>query len=398
MMTRMASMVVFLGLVAQSYGDCEDPQCQQKIQALLKELEETKHKYADARDDTYVTAQAIVDVMGDVTQSLGASSLNLSSVVEATNLNISVGDVDVSKVTEAVSSGYDAAKGAIMSAVGVAQGLHDEHLLPHANEYYSATAPHVEAVQKAYYDQIHPHVSKHFTALHAAVGQTGTGLRNKLKTLFEEATLSAATALEGTPSTTLTKLYEPREIQILGYKKVFTHGFLDVALFFVQLIANLYVGMLVLWQVGKILVWKCGLGMKLAKFGVKTSFGLTKTTASLSFSVFFFLLSTVFWVFTFCLFNLLGVSLMHGIEKNAQLGLDANMRMMIGMVIGTTFFGLIYVCCCCKRRAATAGKDKHKNGSNGKTNGTHAAKPKTEPAKKDEKHAKPPAKKPHGKK
>jgi hypothetical protein len=405
MMTRMASLLssfALLALVAQCHGGAT---CDEKLQAANKALEAMKVEYAalenklkDAHDDTYVTAEAIVNVGGDVLNTLGASSLNLSSM---TKLNIPVVDVDVSKVTEAVSNGYDAAKGAIMSAVGVAQGLHDEHLLPHASEYYKATVPHVEAAQKAYYDKVHPHVAEVSAKVGAAVEQTKKGLKDK----FEELTLKFSAALEGTPgtpSTYLVKLYEPREISFLGYKKVFTHGFLDVALFFVQLIANLYVGLLVFWQLLKLLLWKCGLGVKVAKFGVKASLGVTKTTTSGAFSVFFFLLSVIFWAFMLGLFFAVGVSVMHGIEKNAKLGTDVSVRMAAGASIGV-FLMLIYCCCCCKRRKArtdTPGK----KGSSSKSNGTSAngskAKAKAEP-KKEEPKAKSTAshaKKPHGKK
>jgi len=280
-------------------------------------------------------------------------------------------DLDLGAVTEAVSKGYGTAKGAILSAVDKAHVLHKEHVLPHAGEYYKAAEPHMEAVKKAYYDQVHPHVGK--------LGEAVPDFKETLKTYFEKATLSVSALLEGGPSSTLVKLYEVRTVEILGWKKVFQHGCLDIALFFMQAIANLYVGSLILWKVvGK-------LGFKVAKFGVKSSVGITATTVSLSFRLVFFLLSSVFWLFLFGLFCALGVSLIHGVEKAAKLGLDTNLRLMVGLAIGGIPFSLFYLCCCCCRRREA--KKDHKNGkTNGKTNG---AKAKPEPKKEEKPKSQP---------
>jgi hypothetical protein len=352
-------MIILLALVAQSQAD---KACDAEIKKLTAELEALKKG-----SESYVTTQVIVDAVGNV--------------LPATSLKVPV-DLDLGLVTEAVSKGYGTAKGAILSAVDKAHVLHKEHVLPHAGEYYKAAEPHMEAVKKAYYDQVHPHVGK--------LGEAVPDFKEILKTYFEKATLSVSALLEGGPSSTLVKLYEVRTVEILGWKKVFQHGCLDIALFFMQAIANLYVGSLILWKVvGK-------LGFKVAKCGVKTSVGLTATTASLSFRLVFFLLSSVFCLFLFAVFCALGVSLMHVIEKNAKLGLDANLRLMFGLAIGGIPFSLFYLCCCCCRRRG-AKKDDTKAASNGKANGkTNGAKAKPEP-KKDEK-AKAQAKKPAGKK
>jgi len=306
----------------------------------------------------------------------------VGNVLPAASLKIPVSDLDLGRVTEVVSKGYGTAKGAILSAMDAAQELHKEHVLPHAGEYYKAATPHMEAVQKAYYDQVHPHVGK--------LGEAVPGFRDTLKTHFEQATLKVSAVFEGSQSSQLMKLYEERTVEILGWKKVFKHGCLDIALFFMQAIANLYVGFLIFWKVlGK-------LGFKVAKFGVKSSVGITTTTVSLSFRLVFFLLSSVFWLFLFGVFCALGVSLMHGVEKAAKLGLDTNLRLMVGLAIGGIPFSLFYLCCCCCRRRG-AKKDNKKADSNGKANGkTNGAKAKPEP-KKDEK-AKAQAKKPAGKK
>jgi hypothetical protein len=320
-------------------------------------------------------------------------------VVEATQKKIPVEHLNISQVAEAASNGYDAAAAAIISTVGAAQGLHDEHLLPHASEYYKAAAPHMEAAQKAYYDQVHPHFAGVSEKISTVVEQTRTGLREKLKTVFEQATLSVSAAFEGTDisSTQLNKLYAPREMQFRGYKKVFTHGFLDIALFFVQTITNLYVGLLILWQVWRIFVWRIGVkfGLGTAKLGVKFSLGLTGTTLSWAFKMFFFSLSVIFYAFMLGLFCALGVSLMHGIEKNANLGIAVGQRMAIGVGIGFVLFMLIYFCCCCTKRKAKAGKDaqngKTNGKSNGASNGSKGAKPKVEPKKEEQKAKSAPA-------
>jgi hypothetical protein len=404
-MTRMASpssIVVLLALVAQSHGavTCEDKmhELTAELAAMKKAYAELESKLADAQDDTYVTAQAIADVGGDVLESLGAGKLDLGALPQ---INIS-DKIDVTQVTAAISVGYDAATETIMSAVGKAQALHKEHVLPHADEYYKATEPHIASISKAYYDQVHPHVADVYKKIGAGVEETKTGLKEKFKVVFEQATLTVGAAFEGTDtsSTYLNKLYEPREIQFLSYKKVFTHGCLDIALFFVQFITNLYVGLLILWQVWKIFFWRFGykFGFGTAKLGVKISFGLTTTTVSIAFKVFFTLFSVIFWTFMLGIFCALGVSIMHGIEKNAKAGLDVNLRLAAGAGVGALLFAIIYCCCCCKKRAAK--KDKGDPKAAAKANASKGAKPKSD-AKSEPKKEDPKAKtasKPKGKK
>jgi hypothetical protein len=384
-MTRMASssMLVLLALVAHCHGELT---CVDQLQEANAALEAMKIKYAELEKKfmdadecdlrAYVTAQAIVNVVGDVTGSLGVSSLDISSVVEATQKNIPVGDLNITQVTEAASNGYDAAKEAIISTVGIAQGLHDEHVLPHASEYYKAAAPHMEAAQKAYYDQLHPHVADVSQKISTAFEQTKTGFREKFKTVFEQATLSVSAAFEGTDtsSTQLNKLYAPQQMQFFGYKKTFTHGFLDIALFFVQFITNLYVCLLILWHVCAKLVWR--IGVKLGFKTVKTSFWIGTTTTSLAFQLFFKTFSVIFFSFMLGLFCVLGVSLMHGIEKNAKLGIDVGLRMAIGSGIGFVLYMLVYCCCCCKKRKE---KTEENGKKNGKTNGSSTSRPKDLP-------------------
>jgi hypothetical protein len=358
-MAPRVSLIFLSAIVAQSQADkaCSDQDAQ--IKKLSAELEALKKG-----SESYVTTQVIVDTVGNV--------------LPATNLKIPVSDLDLGVVTEVVSKGYGTAKDAILSAVDAAHELHKEHVLPHAGEYYKAATPHMEAVQKAYYDKVHPHVGK--------LGEAVPGFRDTLKTHFEQATLKVSAVFEGSQNTQLMKLYEERTVEILGWRKVFKHGCLDIALFFMQAIANLYVGFLIFWKVlGK-------LGFKVAKFGFKSSVGLTATTVSLSFRLVFFLLSSVFWLFLFGVFCALGVSLMHGVEKAAKLGLDTNLRLMVGLAIGGIPFSLFYVCCCCCRR-----REAKKGDKNGKTNGkTNGAKAKPEPKKEEKTKSQP--KKPTGKK
>jgi hypothetical protein len=363
MMARMAaplSTTILLAFIAQSHGDkaCADKDA--KIATLTAELEALKKG-----SESYVTTQVIVDAVGNVLPSATLPS---------------VSDIDLGPVTDAVSKGYGTAKDAIMSAVDAAHGLHKEHVLPHASEYYKAAGPHMEAVQKVYYDQLHPHVGKLTDAV--------PGIRETLKTSFEQATLKVSAVFAGSQSTQLLKLYEPRTIEILGWKKMFKHGCLDIALFFMQAIANLYVGSLILWKVvGK-------LGFKVTILGVKFSLGLTSTTVSVSFRLVYFLISSAFTLFMLGVCCALGVSLMHGIEKSAKLGLDANMRLMVGLAVGAIPFSLVYLCCCCCKRRSTK-KDTKATDSSSKANGKAKAKPE---AKASGEKAKAQPKKPAGKK
>jgi hypothetical protein len=257
-------------------------------------------------------------------------------------------------------------------------------VLPHAGEYYGAANPHVASFQTAVYDTVNAQLPQLKDGLNAAHVE----FKEKTKDLFEQITLKASAALAGTPSGILEKLYEKKEVSIMGWKKSFTHGYLDIALFFVQSIVNIYVLLLAANY-----AWKLVFGFtirsafKVTKVSVKASYGLTRTTTTLAFKLVFFSMSAIFALFMLAVMCALSLSAVHGIHTGAKTGMDPTLRLAVGLGVGALLFLPFYCCCCCRRsKPKTEKSASGKNGkasSNGKesSNGNGKATSASQPAK-----------------
>lgn len=353
-------------LVAESEaGACGDLKAQ--IEALKKENAELKMQLADG---SYVTTQAIVDGAGKVAEHLGVPDVS-AVMAEVQKLNVSVGDFKVDQVADTMYSAYDVATSKLSSVASVVQEHHDTHVLPHASEYYKVAKPVVDSCQAAYNKNVAPQLAQAYDAASVA----GTGLREKLKTLFEQSTLKLTTAFAGQESDLLKNIYAKQVITlpVLGWTKVFRHGVLDIALFLAQATVNIYVGLLIFWTLFKY-VGFFGLKFAFRVSGktVKTTFGLTWTTTTFAFRLVFCALSSIFTVFWLFLFCALGLSMMHGLEKSAKLGIDPSLRMMIGSGLGFLIFLPFCCCCCCRKKKKTEEKTNGKAATNGKASAAKA--------------------------
>lgn len=372
---------------------CESTLKQMKAQleAAQKENAQLKKQLASAGEEPYLSYEEIVDALGDVTDFALAQgnlkNVDLATVYTAANASYEVLHAASEQATAAASKGLAAATEALYSASHLAQDLHGKHVSQHSREYVDTAAelytahlePHVSTARKAYYENVHPHVGKASEALYAGVGAAAEGGRSLSPKLLELHGL-VKNGVSQVTGGKLGFLVEPRTFTVMGRTFRFNHGLLDCALAGLQGLIAFYLGFMILWKLClSTLVWKLGIQIMgrrvfvgLVGGLVKVCIIVTRTILKIAFTLVLALLSFSFTWFLLALCGMVGIGILHGVEKGLTLGLAPSLRLGAGAGVGFLLW-VLFRCTLCKKRKAEAKPTNGKEASPKNASGKKAA-------------------------
>jgi len=356
-----------------------------KLQAAEEQNKVLTKQIAASGEVSYVSAQAIVDSLGYVTDAaLGKESLNvdLTPVHTAADASYAAFQAAGQQATVAASKGYAASTEAYGSASKIAQDLYGQHVSQHTGEYYDAAmdaytshmASHVGTVRKAYNDNLHSHVNTATEKLFAGYGAALEGSKTISPKVWDVVTMVKQSVTSAEVGKQFSFLMQPQTFTVpgLGKKMTLNHGYMDAALMLVQALVAAYVGALVaaifIWRLFlKSVVWN--IGIKLLGREVCLRLSVNVINVSLKLARFFvsLALSLVLTVFSWALFwfilgacGVTGVVLLHAFETGLKVGLKPGMRLALGLCFGL-LFGFIFQCTFCRKRKAKASATNTKN-------------------------------------